>query len=98
MVFHDYTADYDNLLSMPKRYPLLIVRLGALLVKVFKCVREINPIIMNMLFTLNSKPYYTRGGPMLMQSQVKTTKQDINSFVYQGAKQWYAIPCRCQGY
>ena len=99
VVFNDYTADYSQLLSISKRSPLLIVRLRALLIEVFKCVRELDPIFRNILFTLNNKPYDTRSGSLITQSQVKTIKHGINSFVYQGA--WQAmecIACRCQGY
>ena len=49
VVFNDYTADYSQLLSMSKRSPLLIVRLRALLIEVFKCVRELDPMFMNIL-------------------------------------------------
>ena len=55
VVFNDYTADYNELLSLSERFPLLIVRLRALLIEVFKCVRELNPVFMNMLFSLTSK-------------------------------------------
>ena len=71
VVFNDYTADYSQLLSMSKRSPLLIVRLRALLIEVFKCVRELDPIFMNILFTLNNKPYDTRSGSLITQSQIK---------------------------
>ena len=47
---------------------------------------------MNILFTLNNKPYDTRSGSLITQSQVKTNKHGINSFVYQGGKQWNALP------
>ena len=87
-----FTADYSKLLNMSKRSPLLIVRLRALLIEVFKCVRELDPIFMNILFTLNNKPYDTRSGSLITQSQVKTIKHGINSFVYQGDKQWNALP------
>ena len=92
VVFNDYTADYSQLLSMSKRSPLLIVRLRALLTEVFKCVRELDPIFMNILFTLNNKPYDTRSGSLITQSQVKTIKHGINLVVYQGGKQWNALP------
>ena len=45
-----------------------------------------------MLFTLNNKPYDTRSGPLLFQSHVKTIKNGIDSFVYQGAKRWNSLP------
>ena len=80
VVFNDYTADYiySQLLSMSKRSPLLIVRLRALLIEVFKCVRELDPIFMNILFTLSNKPYDTRSGSLITQSQVKTIKHGIS--------------------
>ena len=77
---------------MSKRSPMLIVWLRALLIEVFKCVRELDPIFMNILFTLNNKPYDTRSGSLITQSQVKTIKHGINSFVYQGGKQWNELP------
>ena len=97
VVFNDYTADYSQLLSMSKRSPLLIVWLRALLIEVFKCVRELDPIFMNILFTLNNKPYDTRSGSLITRSQVKTIKHGINSFVYQGGKQWNALPADAKG-
>ena len=69
-----------------------IVRLRALLIEVFKYVWELDPIFMNILFTLNNKPYDTRSGSLITKSQVKTIKHGINSFVYQGGKQWNALP------
>ena len=92
VVFNDYDADYNQLLSMSERSPLLVVRLRTILIEVFKCIRELNPKFMNMLFTLNNKPYDTRSGPLLFQSHVKTIKHGINSFVYQGAKRWNSLP------
>ena len=47
---------------------------------------------MNILFTLNNMPYDTRSGSLITQSQVKTIKHGIDSFVYQGGKQWNALP------
>ena len=91
MVFSDYDADYNQLLSMSERSPLLVVRLRTILVEVFKCIRELNPKFMNMLFTLNNKPYDTRSGPLLFQSHVNTIKHGINSFVYR-AKRWNSLP------
>ena len=55
-------------------------------------IYELDPIFMNILFTLNNKPYDTRSGSLITQSQVKTIKHGINSFVYQGGKQWNALP------
>ena len=92
VVFNDYDADYNKLLSMSEWPPLLVIRLRTLLVEVFKCIRELNPKFMNMLFTLNNKPYDTHSGPLLFKSHVKTIKHEFNSFVYQGAKQWNSLP------
>ena len=92
VVFNDYDADYNQLLSMSERSPLLVMRLRTILIEVFKCIRELNPKFMNMLFTLNNKPYDTRSGPVLFQSHVKTIKHGIDSFVYQGAKRWNSLP------
>ena len=77
---------------MSERPPLLVVRLRTLLIEVFKCIRELNPKFMNMLFMLNNKPYDTRSGPLLFQSHAKTIKHGINSFVYQWAKQLNSLP------
>ena len=41
-----------------------------------------------MLFTLNNKLYDTRNGQLLFQSHVIATNHGIDSFVYQGTKQW----------
>ena len=77
---------------MPERSPLLVVRPRTLLIEVIKGVRELNPKFMNMLFTLNNKPYDTLSGPLLFQSHAKAINHGINSFVYQGAKQWNSLP------
>ena len=73
---------------MSKGSPLLVVRIWTLLIEVSKCIRELNPKFMNMLYTLNN----TRSDPLLFQSQLKTIKHGINSLVYQGAKQWNSLP------
>ena len=64
MVFNYINADYNQLLSMSKRSTLLVVRLRTSLIEKFKCIRELNAKFMNMLFTLNNKPYDTRSGPL----------------------------------
>ena len=92
VVFNDYDADYNQLLSISERSPLLVVRLRTLLIEAFKCIRELNPKFMNILITLNNKPYDTRSGPLLFQSHVKLIKHGINAFVYQGAMQWNSLP------
>ena len=56
VLFNGYTTDYNQLLNISKWFPLLIVWLRALSIEVFKCVQELNPMFMNMLFTLNNKP------------------------------------------
>ena len=52
---------------------------------------------MSMLFMLNNKPYDTRGGPLLFQSHIEIIKHGINSFVYQGTKQWYSLTTDAKG-
>ena len=77
----DYTADYNQLLSMTKRFPL------------FKALpRELNPMFMKISITLNNKPYDTRSGSVLAQSWIKTYQAQHNFILNQGAKQWNTLP------
>ena len=71
VVLNDYNDDYNQLLSMSERPPLLIVRLRALLIEVFKCVPDLI-----MLFTLNNKPYDILSEPLLLQSRKNNQIRD----------------------
>ena len=55
---------------------------------------KVNPVYppSNFVGRGYNKPYDTRSGSLITQSQVKTIKHGINSFVYQGDKQWNALP------
>ena len=40
---------------------------------------------------MNNDFYDTRSGSLIIQSPVKTIKHGINSFVYEGGKQWNTL-------
>ena len=92
VVFNDYIAGYCQLLAMSNRSPLYVSRLKTILTEVFKCIRKLNPMFMNNIFSINDKPYDTRSGQTLSQARMKTIKYGINSFTYQGAKHWNVLP------
>ena len=72
-----YNADNDKLLSKSDWSALLVRLLRVLLIEVFECVREINPEFMNMIFTLNNKPYNTRSGPLLFLLMLKESNTGL---------------------
>ena len=92
VVYNDYTTSYSGLLDMSNRTPLFLARCKGLLVKVFKCIRGLNPDFMNTIFVMDNKPYDTRSGSNISQNRVKTIKYGIQSFAYQGAKCWNRLP------
>ena len=86
VVYIYYTTSYSGLLDISNRIPIFSARLKGLLMKVFKCIRGLNPEFMNTIFVMDNKCYDNLSGSTISQNRVKTTKFGTQSFAYQGAK------------
>ena len=92
VTLNDYESPYVTLLKNVSRPSLYAGRLKSIVLETYKCVKTHNPAYLNDLFCPSPAPYETRGGLKLVQPKVKTTGFGLNTFCYQGAKIWNAVP------
>ena len=92
VTLNDYESPYVTLLKNVSRPTLYAGRLKSIVLETYKCVKTHNPAYLNDLFCPSPAPYETHGGLKLVQPKVKTTGFGLNTFCYQGAKIWNAVP------
>ena len=92
VTLNDYEAPYTTLLKNVSRPSLYAGRLKFIALESYKCVKTHNPAYLNDLFCPSPAPCETRGGLKLVQLKIETTGFGLNTFCYQGAKIWNAVP------
>ena len=91
-VFNDRTSCYSALLKRGNFLSLSAIRLRALAIEVYKCVKKLNPAYMNDLFELNETPYNFRDPFKLKQLEFSNKTFGFRSFSYYGSKLWNSLP------
>jgi len=71
---------------------MYVSRIKAVVLEIYKCLNEQSPSYIKDLFTVSEIPYEIRGGTMLTQPIVNTTRKGLDSFRYIGAKLWNGLP------
>ena len=62
------------------------------LVFVYKCINNLGPCYLNVLFTKKDTPYMIRNNSLVIQPKLNTVSHGINSIVYHGSKMWNCLP------
>ena len=92
VTFNDYTSSYQELLDKANHSCLYIIRQQRIVLEVYKCLNGLNPPFLHDLFKRKDTGYDMRDNDLLIQPKVKSTKNGLNSFSYQGAKLWNMLP------
>ena len=91
-VFLDTSSTYLELLRRGGFLSLSQYRLKYLAIEVFKCVRGLNPVYLNSMFSKKKTKYEFRDQEILIQPKYDTTTYGFRSFRYYGSKLWNALP------
>ena len=87
-VLDDYQSGHTDLLQNANVPGIKIRLLRYLAIDVFKCINEINPAYLNVMFIRKECPYALRDSSILMRPKVKLTQYGLKSFRSYGAKIW----------
>ena len=66
--------------------------LRSLAIEVYKCVKQINPVYLNDMFTRKKCPYELRNDELLVRPKVNTTNYGLKSVRSYGSKIWNSLP------
>jgi hypothetical protein len=88
IINRDYNSSYEDLLAKTEAQTILVSRLCAILINVFKCIQQRNPKCLNELYDIKACPYKFRRSIVLEQPVVNTTKFGLRSLKYIGSKMW----------
>ena len=92
ILYKNYTSSYTELLQVANSTSLLTSRLDNMTVEVFKCLKCVNPPILNDMFVTKSVSYSLRNPIRIIQPVRRTTQFGIRSVSYIGAKLWNDLP------
>ena len=88
IIYKDYNSSYNELLSNSGTSSLLMYRIRLIIIEVYKCIRNLNPQIINEVFEIKPSTYSFRNEFKLEQRKKRTTTYGLRSFGYVGAKLW----------
>ena len=91
IIYKDYNSSYDELLINTDTPSLFMSRIRLILFEVYKCIRDINPPIINEIFENKPITYSFRNKHKIEQKKKRTTTYGLRSFGYTGAKLWNDI-------
>ena len=92
VVLNDYLSPYHIRLEKVKRPTMYVSRMKSIGLEVFKCLHKCSPTYITYMLNISASRYDTRGGIKLIQPRVKSTRNGLKSFRYQGAKIWNELP------
>ena len=81
-VLNDFTSYYEQLLEKSGETQLIITRIRALAIEVYKCVTGIAPSHMCEMYNRQNKKYDLRDNNKLIQNKCRTTHNGLKSFSY----------------
>ena len=90
-VNNDYTSSFQELLINSGVSGIRIMTLRSLAIEVYKCVKQINPVYLNDMFTRKKCPYELRN-ELLVRPKVNTTNYGLKSVRSYGSKIWNLLP------
>ena len=92
VVYKDYNATFSELLSKDKSETIYQRNVQLLATEIFKTKNELNPKIMEKIFTFKSMDYNLRNNTSLKIGNVKTVYYGTESLTNLGAKIWNLLP------
>ena len=88
VVYRDYNATFSELLSKDKSVTIHQRNLQLLATEIFKTKNELNPKIMEEIFTSKNADYNLRSNTSLKVGNLKTVYYGTESLANLGAKIW----------
>ena len=92
VVYRDYNATSSELLSKDKSVTIHQRNLKLLATEIFKTKNELNPKIMEEIFTFKNVDYDLRNNTSLKIGNLKTVYYETESLTNFGAKIWNLLP------
>ena len=92
VTLNDYESPYATFWKLYQGLRCMLVDWNPNVLETYKCIKTHNPAYLNDLFCSSPVLYETCGGLKLVLPKVKTTGFGLNTFCYQGAKIWNAVP------
>ena len=92
VVYRDYNATFSELLSQDKSVTIHQRNLQLLATEIFKTKNELNPKIMEEIFTFKNVDYDLRNNKSLKIGTLKTVYYGTESLSNLGAKIWNLLP------
>ena len=92
VVYRDYNATFSELLSKDKSVTIHQRNLQLLVTEIFKTKNELNPKIMEEIFTFKNVDYDLRNNTSLKIGNLKTVYYGTESLINLGAKIWNLLP------
>ena len=92
-VYNDFVSDYDTLLRKGNHQMIHQVNLKKMMLKVFKCIHNDGPALLNGMFTPKDDIYYNlRISNLLILPTCYTQSYGLHSFQYRGSSTWNSLP------
>lgn len=91
-VFNDYSSNGNVLIEKAGSDTLLILRLRAIAVEVYKSINNLSPAYVNNLFETKYTKYDMRDSVILKQPHYNTKRYGFKSLRYFGSKLWNNLP------
>ena len=92
VVYRDYNATFSELLSKDKSVTIHQRNLQLLATEIFKTKNELNPKIMEEIFTFKNVDYNLQNNTSLKIGNLKTVYYGTESLTNLGAKIWNLLP------
>ena len=91
-VFQDLNSSYEELINKAGTGTLHISRIRSIAIETFKIAYGQSPQYLQDFITFKDTSYNFRYTKLLELPRTKTTRYGTNSFTYQAAKLWNALP------
>jgi len=88
----DISSEYRDLLNVTNSTTMLLARLKAIALEVFKCIHELNPEFLNSLFQSKANIYGMRDQNRLVIPKFNKHQYGKQTFSYYGSHIWNILP------
>ena len=92
IVFNDYEASYEDLLSRVNMTTLHLNRMKNIAIETYKCLNALSPEYIRDIVKYKSSNYNFRYENMAEIPTVRTTRYGKNSFRFESARVWNSLP------
>ena len=88
IIYNDFESNFDTLLNKGGHLKLHEINKRRLLVEVYKCLNQTNPVFLNDLFTKKYVRFNLRSIQLLKINTPSTLTYGLKSLVYRGSRMW----------